>query len=92
LEDDLSIAHLASVACLSPFHFARAFKTAMGVSPHQYVSGRRLERAKDLVVAGGIPLSQIAVSLGFSSQANFNRAFKAATGVTPMAYKLALTG
>jgi len=92
LEGDLSIAHLASDACLSPFHFARAFETSMGMSPHQYVSARRLHRAKDLVMAGATPLSQIAVSLGFSSQANFNRAFKAATGVTPMAYKLALTG
>ncbi len=90
LEEDLSVAHLASVACLSPFHFARAFKTSMGMSPHQYVSARRLHRAKDLVVGGATPLSQIAASLGFSSQANFNRAFKAATGVTPTAYKLAL--
>lgn len=90
LEEDLSVAHLASVACLSQFHFARAFKTSMGMSPHQYVSARRLHRAKDLVAGGATPLSQIALSLGFSSQANFNRAFKAATGVTPMAYKLAL--
>jgi AraC family transcriptional regulator len=90
LEGDLSIAHLASVACLSPFHFARAFKTSMGMSPHQYVSARRLHHARDLVVAGTSTLSQIAASLGFSSQANFNRAFKAATGVTPTAYKLAL--
>lgn len=92
LEGDLSIAFLASVACLSSFHFARAFKTSMGMSPHQYVSARRLHRAKDMVMAGASPLSQIAASLGFSSQANFNRAFKAATGVTPTAYKLALAG
>jgi AraC family transcriptional regulator len=59
----------------------------MGVSPHQYVSGRRLERAKDLVLVGAMPLSQIAASLGFSSQANFNRANKAATGVTPTGYR-----
>jgi len=87
LEKNLSLVYLASVACLSPFHFARAFKTAMGVSPHRYVSDRRLERAKDLILADAIPLSQIAASLGFSSQANFNRAFKAATGVTPTGYK-----
>jgi AraC family transcriptional regulator len=91
LEEDLSIASLASVACLSPFHFARAFKTSMGMSPHQYVSARRLNRAKALVMAGATPLSQIAASLGFSSQANFNRAFKTATGTTPTAYRRALT-
>jgi AraC family transcriptional regulator len=92
LEGDLSIAHLASVACLSPFHFARAFKMSTGMSPHQYVSARRLERAKDLIMAAAMPLSQIALSLGFSSQANFNRAFKTATGMAPTAYKQALNG
>jgi AraC family transcriptional regulator len=92
LEDDLSIAHLASVACLSPFHFARAFKMSTGMSPHQYVSARRLERAKDLIMAAAMPLSQIALSLGFSSQANFNRAFKTATGMAPMAFRQALNG
>lgn len=90
LEEDLSLAYLASVACLSQFHFARAFKSSMGMPPHQYVSARRLERAKDLIMTAVLPLSQIAASLGFSSQANFNRAFKTATGVTPTAYKLAM--
>jgi AraC family transcriptional regulator len=90
LEENLSLAYLASVACLSQCHFARVFKTSMELSPHQYVSRRRLEHAKDRVAAGTTPLSQIAASLGFSSQANFNRAFKAATGVTPTAYKLSV--
>jgi AraC family transcriptional regulator len=89
LEDNLSLAYLASVACLSQFHFARAFKASMGVSPHQHVSRRRLERAKELIMAAAMPMSQIAASLGFSSQANFNRAFKAATGMAPLAYRLA---
>jgi AraC family transcriptional regulator len=43
LEGDLAIAQLAKVASLSQFHFARAFKAAVGQSPHQYVSAQRLE-------------------------------------------------
>jgi AraC family transcriptional regulator len=42
LEDDLTLARLASIACLSRFHFSRAFKAAVGRSPHHYVSAKRL--------------------------------------------------
>ena len=48
LEGDLSLDHLASIACLSRFHFARAFKAAVGHPPHQYVSAKRFERGLGL--------------------------------------------
>ena len=83
LEGDLTIDHLASIACLSRFHFARAFKAAIGQSPHQYVSAKRLERAKALLVRGDESLVDIALALNFSSQANFTRAFRHVTGRTP---------
>src|SRR5258708_32484980 len=53
LEDDLTLARLAAVACLSRFHFSRAFKAAVGRSPHHYVSAKRLELAKQLLGKGG---------------------------------------
>jgi AraC family transcriptional regulator len=84
---DLTIARLAQVASLSQFHFARAFKAAMGKSPHQYVSGHRLERAKVLLRRGDQSLLDIAVALNFSSQANFTRAFRRGTGMTPGQYR-----
>jgi AraC family transcriptional regulator len=87
LEGNLTIAELARVASLSRFHFARAFKTAVGKSPHQYVSGHRLERAKELLVRGDQSLLDIAVALNFSSQANFTRAFHKGTGMTPGQYR-----
>jgi AraC family transcriptional regulator len=87
LEGDLSVDHLASIACLSLFHFARAFKTAIGQSPHQYVSARRLERAKALLVSGDQSLVDIALALNFSCQANFTRAFRQVTGQTPGQYR-----
>jgi AraC family transcriptional regulator len=83
LEGDLTIAQLAKVASLSRFHFARAFKTAVGQPPHQYVSARRLERAKEMLMRGDQPLLDIAIALNFSSQANFTRAFRVGTGMTP---------
>src|SRR6202021_2173408 len=83
LEGALTIAQLAKVACLSRFHFARAFKTAVGQSPHQYVSAQRLDRAKEMLTRGDQSLLDIAIALNFSSQANFTRAFRIGTGMTP---------
>jgi AraC family transcriptional regulator len=88
---NLTIARLAKVACLSKFHFARAFKAAVGKCPHQYVSGHRLERAKILLRRGDQSLLDIAVALNFSSQANFTRAFRKGTGITPGQYRRAST-
>jgi AraC family transcriptional regulator len=83
LEGDLTLEQMASVACLSRFHFARAFKAAVGRSPHRYVSFRRLERAKALLLNEDQSLVDIALALGFSCQANFTRAFRQATGEAP---------
>jgi AraC family transcriptional regulator len=87
LEGDLTVDRLASIACLSQFHFARAFKAAIGQSPHRYVSGRRLQRAKALLAGGNRTLVDIALALSFSCQANFTRAFRQATGQTPGQYR-----
>jgi AraC family transcriptional regulator len=87
LERDLTIAQLAKVASLSRFYFARAFKAAVGQSPHQYVSVRRIERAKELLVRGDESLLDIAIALNFYSQANFTRAFHKRVGMTPGQYR-----
>jgi AraC family transcriptional regulator len=83
LEGDLSIERMAEIACLSRYHFARAFRQAIGQSPHRYVSAKRLERAKALLMHGDRTLVDIALALSFSSQANFTRAFRQATGRAP---------
>ena len=87
LGEDVTLDVLASEACLSPFHFARAFKAATGVTPHRYLTMRRLERAKSLLAANQLPLAVIAAACGFSSQAHFTKSFKDATGATPGVYR-----
>ncbi|WP_316396262.1 AraC family transcriptional regulator [Bradyrhizobium sp. 33ap4] len=87
LESDLSLEGMATIACLSKYHFARAFRQAVGDSPHRYVSAKRLERAKALLIRGDRPLVDIALTLNFSSQANFTRAFKQVTGQAPGQYR-----
>lgn len=87
LDNEIHITDLAAVACLSPFHFARMFKEAVGKPPHSYVSHLRLERAKELVASGELPLNAVAELCGFSSHSSFNRAFSRVMSVTPGEYR-----
>ena len=87
LTDNIAVADLANVACLSIFHFTRAFSAATGMPPHRYVSQRRLDRAKELIVAGNASIAETAFMFRFSSQSSFTRAFRRATGMTPAMYR-----
>ena len=89
IDQDISIDDLASVACLSPFHFIRMFQKAVGKTPSRYLNELRLERAKTLLILGKAPLVDIALSCCFSSQSNFTRAFHRETGMTPNDYRYA---
>jgi AraC family transcriptional regulator len=90
LAEDISVADLANVACLSIFHFTRAFAATMGVPPHRYVSQRRLESVKAMIASGRASLAEIAHSCRFSSQSSFTRVFPRATGLTPAEYRRTL--
>jgi AraC family transcriptional regulator len=87
IEDDITLADLAQIAGFSPFHFARKFTLAMGISPHRYISRIRLENAMAALAAGKLPLAEIALNAQFSSQASFTRAFHRAIGITPQEYR-----
>jgi AraC family transcriptional regulator len=87
IDDDITLADLARVGGQSSFHFARKFTRTMGVSPKRYVSRLRLDKAMAELAAGRLPLAQIALNAGFSSQASFTRAFRRATSTTPQEYR-----
>jgi AraC family transcriptional regulator len=87
LDRDVSLEELAHEACLSRFHFARAFKAATGASPLRYILQRRLEHAKSLLRNGVPSLAEVALACGFSSQAHFSSSFKQATGVSPKRFR-----
>jgi AraC family transcriptional regulator len=79
-----TLEQMAAVARLSPYHFARQFKAAAGLPPHQYVLTRRVERAKELLQAGTeLSLAQVAAHAGFSDQSQFCHHFRRLVGVTP---------
>jgi AraC family transcriptional regulator len=90
LGEDITVTDLANVACLSIFHFTRAFAGTMGVPPGRYVSRRRLELAKAMIATGRASLTEIALDCRFSSQSSFTRAFRRAAGMTPVQYRRTL--
>ena len=87
IERNFTVADLADVACMSPAHFARSFKATTGQCPHQFISQVRVTLAKNMLADHHLPISDIALSTGFSSQSNFSRAFRGATGMTPRDYR-----
>ena len=83
----LTLDQLAAEACLSPFHFSRLFRRATGLAPHRYVTGRRVQAAKDALALAGPSLIDIALDKGFGSLDNFIRVFRKNTGLTPGQYR-----
>jgi AraC family transcriptional regulator len=79
-----TLEQMAAVVHLSPYHFARQFKAATGLAPHQYVISRRVERAQDLLrTDSGLSLAEVAFRSGFANQSHFCFHFKRIVGVTP---------
>ena len=72
---------------LSSSHFARAFRTSVGISPHQYVIGQRIGEARRLLAARRLSVAEVALALGFADQSHFAEAFRKATGTTPGRYR-----
>jgi AraC family transcriptional regulator len=80
---------LAAVARLSPYHFARQFKAATGLPPHEYIISRRVERARQLLQGrGDLSLAEVAAQAGFTDQSQFSRHFKRLVGVTPRQFRM----
>jgi AraC family transcriptional regulator len=89
LDAGLTLADLAAVARLSPYHFARQFRAATGLPPYQFVLARRIDRAKQLLQGGDdSSLAQVAARAGFSDQSQFTRHFKRLVGVTPRQFRM----
>lgn len=84
---NVSLDEIASEACLSRFHFVRAFKRSMGVTPLAYVTNVRINRAKHLLRSTKRTVDDISAMLNFSSASNFTRTFKRTVGLTPAVYR-----
>jgi AraC family transcriptional regulator len=87
LSETIHVKDLSGVARRSTAHFCRAFKRTFGETPHAYLTGRRLSRAKALMLEGDEPLSIIALLCGFTDQAHLSKLFRQHTGETPAAWR-----
>jgi AraC family transcriptional regulator len=74
LDGTVSIVAIAAVSRMSPSHFIRAFTTAFGMPPHQYLINLRLQKAERLLIESRIPVAEIALQTGFSSQSHLTSA------------------
>jgi AraC-like DNA-binding protein len=87
LDKPVSLADVASSAGLTRMHFAAQFRAATGLRPHEYLLRRRIERAQEMLVGTTMPLVDVALSVGFQTQAHFTSVFKRYAGQPPRAWR-----
>jgi AraC-like DNA-binding protein len=85
----IGLLDLAKVAGLSRMHFAAQFRAATGYRPREYLLHQRIERAKSIMSSSSTPLAEVALSVGFSTQAHFSTVFKRMTDQTPARWRAA---
>lgn len=86
----LSLDELASVSCLSKFHFIRLFKLVMKQTPHQFINQVRIEKSKTLLRSSVLEVKHIADLVGFADSSSFSRAFHQHVGVYPSQFRSCL--
>lgn len=86
----VALADCAAEAGISLHHFLRLFHEVHGVTPHQYLSTRRICRAKELLESTELSVSEIAVEVGFESGSALGRLFKTQVGCSPTQYRAAI--
>ena len=88
LDKSICLADLAQVAGLSPMYFAAQFRAATGLRPHDFLLQRRIERSKELLTQPNHRLVEIALDVGFQTQAHFTTVFKRFVGTTPGRWRM----
>jgi AraC family transcriptional regulator len=87
LSSRLEVPVLARIVGLSASHFSRSFQKAVGVSPHRYVVQCRVIRARELLATTQLPLTEIALTIGFADHSHFSRRFHEFIGVPPREFR-----
>jgi AraC family transcriptional regulator len=90
LHQQISLTDLAALAGQSRFHFCRAFKQSLGVSPVRHVRALRIEAARNLLRRDGMSIAEVAAAVGFRGATQFSRVFSAAMGMPPSKYRRSL--
>jgi AraC family transcriptional regulator len=89
LAKDITLEQMAEAAGMSPFHFSREFRKSVGTSPHRYIVGRRIDRAKKLLSEQNLSILDVSLDCGFKDASHFSRVFRSVVGMTPRDYRAA---
>jgi AraC family transcriptional regulator len=89
LDKDLTLAELAAVVYMSPYHFARLFKGSTGVPPHRFVVRQRIARARGVLARPELSIAEISRLVGFRTPSHFTTVFRRVVGITPGTYRTA---
>lgn len=87
LFEDISVSDIAASINLSPSHLSRLFKARTGFSPHEFITLRRIDTAKELLLTTKLSVKQIAFRVGYHSEANFITSFSSKTSLTPAVFR-----
>ena len=85
--EPLDLEVLARTAGISKFHFHRLFSAAYGQTPAAYLSGRRVERAQDLLRSANLTVTEVCHAVGFSSLGSFSSRFREIVGESPSEFQ-----
>lgn len=85
--EPLDLDRIAREACLSPYHFHRLFRREIGETPHQYLTRRRIERARELLITTELSVTEVCLEVGFQSLGSFSSKFSRHAGHAPSRYR-----
>ena len=86
-DEPLSVSAVARVSGLSRFHFIRLFKAMFGETPHRYRSRAQIEKAKHLLILTDLSITNVCISIGFSSVGSFSTLFLRRAGMSPSEFQ-----
>jgi AraC-like DNA-binding protein len=83
----LDLEEISSHACFSRYHFLRLFRQAFNKTPHQYLTERRIERAKELLSTDELRVTDVCFEVGFQSLGSFSSLFHKSVGRAPITFR-----
>jgi AraC-like DNA-binding protein len=86
----LRLSEAAGQASLSPFHYHRMFVRAFGETPHDFLTRRRIDRAKQLLARDECPVTEVCFAVGYESLGSFSTMFRSLVGRSPLEYRQSL--
>ncbi len=86
-DQPLDLTEISRQACLSRYHFLRLFRDSFDTTPHQYLTQRRIEKAKELLRVRSLSVTDVCFEVGFESLGSFSSLFRKCVGHAPINYR-----